>query len=266
VATKVSNSDRAPRAFVAAGVFAAIFLALPVIGLVLRAPWSDVVERLSRPGVGDAIRLSALCATASTALSLALGIPLGWILAYGKFPGRALLRAVVLVPLLLPPIVSGIGLLSILGRRGLIGRQLDNWFGVTLPFTTAGVVVAVSFVALPFVVITMESGFRSVDRRLGAAAATLGADPAAVTRTVTLPLVAPSLAAGAALAWARSLGEFGGTVTFAGNLPGRTQTLPLAAFLALESDLDQAVMLSMLLLFPTLLVLALLRNRWKPAL
>ncbi|MBK6438039.1 MAG: molybdate ABC transporter permease subunit [Candidatus Microthrix sp.] len=264
MSTRTEAGDRAPRVFVAIGVLAALFLALPVIGLVLRAPWSGAAERLTRPGVGDAIRLSALCATASTAMSLALGVPLGWILAYARFPGRALLRAVVLVPLLLPPLVSGVGLLSILGRRGVAGRWLDDWFGVTLPFSTAGVIVAVAFVALPFVVITMESGFRSVDRRLGLAAATLGAGPASVARTVTLPLVAPSLAAGGALAWARSLGEFGATVTFAGNLPGRTQTLPLATFLALESDLDQAVLLSMLMLFPTLIVLALLRNRWRP--
>lgn len=244
-------------------MLAALFLALPVVGLIVRAPWGDIADRLTRPGVGDAIRLSAVCATASTLVALALGVPLGWLLAYRRFPGQALLRAVVLVPLLLPPLVSGVGLLSMLGRRGLIGRVLDDWFGITLPFNTAGVVVAVSFVALPFVVITMESGFRSVDRRLSSAAATLGAGPGTVTRTITLPLVAPSLAAGAALAWARSLGEFGATVTFAGNLPGRTQTLPLATFLALETDLDQAVLLSMLMLVPTVIVLVLIRRRWR---
>lgn len=244
-------------------MLAALFLALPVVGLMVRAPWGDIADRLTRPGVGDAIRLSAVCATASTLVALALGVPLGWLLAYRRFPGQALLRAVVLVPLLLPPLVSGVGLLSMLGRRGLIGRYLESWFGITLPFSTAGVVVAVSFVALPFVVITMESGFRSVDRRLSSAAATLGASPGTVTRTITLPLVAPSLAAGAALAWARSLGEFGATVTFAGNLPGRTQTLPLATFLALETDLDQAMLLSMLMLVPTVVVLVLLRRRWR---
>ena len=155
-------------------------------------------------------------------------------------------------------------MLSVLGRRGMVGRWLDRWFGVTLPFSTAGVVIAVTFVALPFVVITMESGFRSIDRRLVSAAATLGAAPGPVTRTITLPLVAPALAASAALAWARALGEFGATVTFAGNLPGRTQTLPLATFLALDADLDQAMLLSMLMLVPTVLALALLRNRWRP--
>ncbi len=257
---------RTPRGFGALGVIAALFLALPVVGLVIRAPWSAVADRLSRPGVGDALQLSALCATASTVAAMVLGIPLGWLLANDRLPGRSLLRAVVLVPLLLPPLVSGIGLLSVLGRRGMAGKWLDRWFGFTLPFSTAGVIVAVTFVALPFVVITMESGFRSIDRRLLGAAATLGAAPGPVTRTVTLPLVAPSLAASAALAWARSLGEFGATVTFAGNLPGRTQTLPLATFLALETDLDQAILLSMLLLGPTVVVLALLRNRWRPSL
>ncbi len=257
---------RTPRGFGALGAVAALFLALPVVGLVLRAPWGSLGDRLSRPGVGEAIRMSALCATAATVLALLLGIPLGWLLAGDRIPGRALLRAVVLVPLLLPPLVSGIGLLSVLGRRGMAGKWLDRWFGVTLPFSTTGVVIAVTFVALPFVVITMESGFRSLDRRLVGAASTLGAGPGAATRTVTLPLVAPSLAASAALAWARSLGEFGATVTFAGNLPGRTQTLPLATFLALETDLDQAVLLSMLLLAPTIAVLLLLRNRWRPAL
>ncbi len=253
-----------PRGFGLFGVLAAAFLALPVLGLILRAPWNDAPSRLTRPGVGAAVRLSVLCATASTVVAMLLGVPLGWVLAHGRIPGRSLVRAVVLVPLLLPPLVSGVGLLSVLGRRGIVGRHLDRWFGITLPFTTVGVIVAVSFVALPFVVITMESGFRSLDPRLTSAATTLGATPGSVVRTVTLPLVAPSLAAGAALAWARALGEFGATVTFAGNLPGRTQTLPLATYLALETDLDQAVLLSMLLLVPTLVLLALLRNRWRP--
>lgn len=255
-----------PRGFGVAGVAAALFLALPVLGLVIRAPWSALASRLDRPGVNDAIAMSAWCATAASVAAMVLGVPLGWLLAHDRIPGRALLRAVVLVPLLLPPLVSGIGLLSVLGRRGMAGRWLDRWFGITLPFSTTGVIVAVTFVALPFVVITMESGFRSIDHRLIGAAATLGAGPGPATRTITLPLVAPSLAASAALAWARSLGEFGATVTFAGNLPGRTQTLPLATFLALETDLDQAILLSMLLLAPTVVVLMLLRNRWRPAL
>jgi molybdate transport system permease protein len=238
------------------------FLALPLVGLTVRAPWTQLPERLTRPGVGEALWLSAVCATASTAVALLLGVPLGWLLARRHLPATLLVRAVVLVPLLLPPIVGGIGLLAALGRRGLVGRWLDAGFGVRLPFSTVGVVVAVSYVALPFVVVTAEGAFRSVNPRLEQAAATLGASPGVVVRTVSMPIVLPSLAAGALLAWARSLGEFGATVTFAGNLPGRTQTLPLATFEALETDLDQAVLLSLLLLAPTVAVLAIARANW----
>lgn len=243
------------------GSLGASFLILPILGLMLRAPWSDVVERLTRPGVGAALRLSLMCASASTALALLLGIPLAWLLARARMPAKPLIRAIVLVPLLLPPIVSGIGLLAALGRRGFLGRSLDQWFGIRLPFSTLGVIVAVSYVALPFVVVTMEGAFLTVDARLEQAAATLGASPLVAARTITLPLVLPSLVAGTILAWARSMGEFGATVTFAGNLPGRTQTLPLATFLALENDLDQAVLLSLLLLLPSVAMLALVRGR-----
>ena len=243
------------------GSLGACFLVLPIVGLLLRAPWSDIVERLSQPGVGAALRLSLLCSSASTALALVLGIPLAWLLARARLPAKPLIRAIVLVPLLLPPIVSGIGLLAALGRRGFVGQVLDDLFGMRLPFSTLGVIVAVSYVALPFVVVTMEGAFLTVDARLEQAAATLGASPLAATRTITLPLVLPSLIAGTVLAWARSMGEFGATVTFAGNLPGRTQTLPLATFLALENDLDQAVLLSLLLLLPSIAMLALVRGR-----
>lgn len=245
------------------GLLCVSFLALPVVGLAVRAPWGELPERLARPGVTQAVWLSALCATASTVVALLLGIPLAWLLARQALPAKSLVRAIVLVPLLLPPIVGGIGLLAALGRRGLVGQWLDAWFGVRLPFTTIGVVIAVSYVALPFVVVTAEGAFRSVNPRLEQVAATLGASPAVVARTVSLPTVLPSLTAGAVLAWARSMGEFGATVTFAGNLPGRTQTLPLATFLALETDLDQAVLLSLLLLTPTLGMLVIIRGRWR---
>lgn len=243
------------------GSLAAAFLVLPILGLLLRAPWGQVLERLTQPGVADALRLSLLCSTASTAFALLLGVPLAWLLARQRLPAKSLIRAIVLVPLLLPPIVSGIGLLAALGRKGFLGERLDAWFGLRLPFSTVGVVIAVSYVALPFVVVTMEGAFHTVDARLEAAAATLGASPMVATRTVTLPLVLPSLLAGTVLAWARSMGEFGATVTFAGNLPGRTQTLPLATFLALENDLDQAILLSLLLLIPSIAMLALVRGR-----
>lgn len=244
------------------GLLCVAFLALPVAGLLARAPWSGLTERLTRPGVADALWLSALCATASTLVALLLGVPLAWLLAHQSLPGKSLLRAIVLVPLLLPPIVDGVGLLAALGRRGLVGQWLYGTFNVRLPFSTAGVVVAVSYVALPFVVVTVEGALRSVNPRLGQVAATLGASPMVAARTVSLPMVLPSLTAGAVLAWARSMGEFGATVTFAGNLPGRTQTLPLATFLAMETDLDQAILLSLLLLTPTLGILLVARGRW----
>lgn len=245
------------------GLTCLAFLALPVVGLVVRAPWNELSDRLTRPGVAQALWLSVLCATASTAVALLLGVPLAWLLARQDLPGASVVRAIVLVPLLLPPIVAGIGLLAALGRRGLAGQWLDAWFGIRLPFTTVGVIVAVSYVALPFVVVTAEGAFRSVNPRLEQVAATLGASPVVVARTVSLPMVLPSLAAGAVLAWARAMGEFGATVTFAGNLPGRTQTLSLATFLALETDLDQAVLLSLLLLAPTVVMLAVARGRWR---
>jgi molybdate transport system permease protein len=258
-----SGSGSAPWSLWLLGLLCLAFLALPVVGLVARAPWSELPGRLTRPGVGQALGLSAVCATASTLVALVLGVPMAWLLARRHLPAPSVVRAVVLVPLLLPPVVGGIGLLAALGRQGLVGRWLDACFGLRLPFTTPGVVVAVSYVALPFVVITAEGAFRSVNPRLERAAATLGASPAVVARTISLPMVLPSLTAGTVLAWARSLGEFGASVTFAGNLPGRTQTLPLATFLALETDLDQAVVLSLLLLAPTVAVLAIARGQWR---
>lgn len=242
------------------GLLGAAFLALPVAGLVARAPWADAGSRLTEAGVADAVRLSLFTATASTMMALVLGVPLAWLLARQDLPAKPLIRAIVLVPLLLPPIVAGIGLLAALGRRGLLGERLDDVFGITLPFSTAGAVVAVAYVALPFVVVTMEGAFRSVDERLERAAETLGASPMVTAATITLPLVLPSLAAGAMLAWARSIGEFGATVTFAGNLPGRTQTVPLATFLALETDLEQAILLSLVMLVPTIVMLTLIRG------
>ena len=170
-----------------------------------------------------------------------LGIPLAWVLARGEFPGRALLRGLVLLPMVLPPVVGGAALLFALGRRGLVGQWLDEQFGILLPFSTAGVIVAETFVAMPFLVITVEAALRSADRRFEDAAATLGAGRWTVFRRVTLPMVAPSVLAGAVLCWARALGEFGATITFAGNLQGRTQTVPLAVFLALESDRGAAI-------------------------
>jgi molybdate transport system permease protein len=192
-------------------------------------------------------------------------VPLAWVLARAEFPGRRLVRALVTVPLVLPPVVGGVALLLVFGRRGLVGSWLDSAFGISLPFTTAGVVVAEAFVAMPFLVISVEGALRGADARYEEAAATLGAGRWTAFRRVTLPLIAPGVAAGAVLCWARALGEFGATITFAGNFPGRTQTMPLAVYLALEQDLDSAIVLSLLLLVVSVGILAALRDKWVAA-
>jgi molybdate transport system permease protein len=238
------------------------FIVLPVVALLQRAPWSDLVDELTAPAVREALRLSLVTSLAATATSVVLGVPLAWVLARVHFPGRSLLRAAVTLPMVLPPVVGGAALLFALGRRGLVGSWLEDAFGVRLPFTTAGVVVATTFVAMPFLVVSVEGALRQTDPRYEDAAATLGAGRWAVLTRVTLPLVRPSLVSGALLCWARALGEFGATITFAGNLPGRTQTMPLAVFLALERDRGSAVVLSLVLVAVSLVVLVALRDRW----
>ncbi|GGP64368.1 molybdate ABC transporter permease subunit [Saccharothrix coeruleofusca] len=238
------------------------FLVVPLLGLLVRAPWAELPARLFSAEVGNALRLSLVCASLATALCLVLGVPLAWLLARGDVPGRGLLRALVTVPLVLPPVVGGVALLLVLGRRGLVGQHLEAWFGVSLPFTTAGVVVAEAFVAMPFLVIAVEGALRAADPRYEEAAATLGASRWLTFRRVTLPSVAPGVVAGAVLCWARALGEFGATITFAGNFPGETTTMPLAVYLALETDPDAAIVLSLVLLLVSVGVLAGLRDRW----
>ena len=238
------------------------FLVLPLAGLLIRAPWATLPQRLTEPGILIALRLSLLTATLATAVCVLLGVPLAWLLARVEFRGRRVVRALVTVPLVLPPVVGGVALLLVFGRRGLIGSWLDSTFGITLPFNTTGVVIAEAFVAMPFLVIAVEGALRGADARYEEAAATLGADRWAAFRHVTLPLVAPGIAAGAVLCWARALGEFGATITFAGNFPGRTQTMPLAVYLALETDLESAIVLSLILLTVSVTILASLRDRW----
>ena len=240
----------------------ALFLLAPLAGLLVRAPWRGLPSILADSQVLDALRLSLVCASAATAASVVLGVPLAWVLARSTARGITLLRALVTLPLVLPPVVGGVALLLAFGRHGVLGRLLDQWTGITLPFTTAGVIVAETFVAMPFLVITVEGAFRASDRGYEEAAATLGAARLTVFRTVTIPLIAPSLLAGAVLCWARALGEFGATITFAGNFPGRTQTMPLAVYVALESNPDAAVALSLVLLVVSIAVLAGLRDRW----
>jgi molybdate transport system permease protein len=241
------------------------FLVLPLIALLLRAPWRSMPDLLTSTEVWQALQLSLVCATAATAVSLVIGVPLAWLLARVEFPGRGLVRALVTLPLVLPPVVGGVALLMALGRNGVVGQWLDDWFGVTLPFTTTGVVIAEAFVAMPFLVISVEGTLRAADPRYEEAAATLGASRFTAFRRVTLPLIAPGVAAGAVLAWARALGEFGATITFAGNFPGRTQTMPLAVYLALQNDPEAAIALSLVLLAVSIAVLAGLRDRWMTA-
>jgi molybdate transport system permease protein len=235
---------------------------LPLAGLLIRAPWSTMPQRLTEPGVLAALRLSLLTATLATVVCLLLGVPLAWLLARSDLPGRRFIRALVTVPLVLPPVVGGVALLLVFGRRGLIGQWLDTTFGFSLPFTTAGVVVAEAFVAMPFLVIAVEGALRGSDARYEEAAATLGASRWTAFRRITLPLIVPGIAAGAVLCWARALGEFGATITFAGNFPGRTQTMPLAVYLALEQDVDAAIVLSLVLLVVSVVILLALRERW----
>jgi molybdate transport system permease protein len=237
-------------------------LLIPTAALILEAPWSRIGQLLARPGLQQALRLSVVTSLTSLALSVILGVPLAWLLARGRFRGRQLLRALCVLPMVLPPVVGGVGLLLAFGRRGLVGQPLAELAGVTIPFTTTAVVLAATFVAMPFLIVTVEAGFRGVDHRLEDAAATLGASRWTVLRRVTLPLLKPSLLAGMALAWARALGEFGATITFAGNLPGRTQSVPLAVYLELERDRDAAVLLSLVLLVVSIAVLVLLRDRY----
>ena len=253
-----------PLAVGVAGVAAFVFL-LPFAGLLWRAPWSGLVEELRQPEVRTALRLSLVCSVSATAASLVLGLPLAWLLARVPFPGRGLLRAAVTLPIVFPPVVGGIALLFAFGRRGLVGRYLFEWFGVRLPFTTTGTVMAETFVAMPFLVLSVEAALRSMDRRLEDAARTLRAGRWATFRHVTLPAIRPSLVAGSVLCWARALGEFGATITFAGSFPGKTQTIPLAAYLALERDTDAAVALSLVLLAVSVVVLVGLRDRWYGA-
>ena len=241
------------------------FLLLPLLALLIRAPWRSLPSQLTSAEVWQALQLSLVSATAATAVSLVLGVPLAWLLARTDFPGRGLLRALVTLPLVLPPVVGGVALLLALGRNGVVGMWLDAWFGITLPFTTAGVVVAEAFVAMPFLVISVEGTLRAADPRYEEAATTLGASRFTAFRRVTLQLIAPGIAAGAVLAWARALGEFGATITFAGNFPGRTQTMPLAVYLALENDPGAAIALSLVLLAVSIAVLAGLRDRWMTA-
>ena len=256
------RTARPPLAIAALAAIGVAFFALPLAGLIYRVSWTTALSDLVTPDSLSALRLSMLVSMAATALGLLLGVPLAWVYARVAFPGRNVVRALTTLPMVLPPVVGGVALLVAFGRRGLVGEWLDAGFGLRIPFTTAATVMAATFVSMPFLVLTVEAGIRSVDRRYEEAARTLGASQWRIFRQVTLPLIAPSLFAGAVLCWARALGEFGATITFAGNLPGVTQTLPLAVYIAMETRPETAIVLSLVLLLVSLAVLVALRDRY----
>jgi molybdate transport system permease protein len=258
------TGERLPVLLGLPAVFALIFLVLPLLGLIIRAPWSNAGQVLTSGAAVSALWLSLVTATASASIALLLGVPLAWLLARPGLRGASLLRALVTIPLVLPPVVGGVALFTVLGRSGLLGRPLYQLTGFAFPFTPYAVVLAQVFVALPYLVLSVEGALRAADRRYEEAAATLGARPLTVFRRITLPLVGPGIAAGTVLAWARALGEFGATITFAGSFPGTTRTMPLEVYRALETDPGAALLLSVLLLAASILVLALLHNRWVP--
>ena len=233
-----------------------------MLGLVVRTPWTRIVELLTDETALMALRLSLIVATSAALISLVTGFPLAWALARGSFRGKTVVRAVVVLPLVMPPVVAGVGLLAAFGRRGIVGSWLYEWTGFQLTFTTGAAILAATFVSIPLAVLALEAGLRGMDARLEDAAATLGASRWYVLRRVTMPLLAPQIATAAVLAWARALGEFGATITFAGNLQGRTQTLPLAVFERLQTDQDAAFALSMLLIVVAFAVILALRGRF----
>lgn len=261
-ATERPWQGRIPLLLAVPAAVALLFLLLPLAGLVIRAPWAEARTVLAGAGALQALKLSLITATVSVIIVLLVGVPLAWILARPNLRAASLLRALITIPLVLPPVVGGVALFTVLGRTGLIGRPLYRLTGFAFPFTPYAVILAQVFVALPFLVLSVEGALRASDRRYEEAASTLGARPVTIIRRITLPLIGPGIAAGAVLAWARALGEFGATITFAGNFPGTTRTLPLEVYLALETDPGSALLLSVLLLGVSVAVLALLRERW----
>lgn len=237
-----------------------VFIAVPLVAMLLTVDWANYPELITSEASLDALELSLVTASLSTLLCATLGIPMALVLARSSFRGQQVVRALVLLPLVLPPVVGGIALLYTYGRRGLLGEHLEV-LGISIAFSTTAVVVAQTFVALPFLVMSLEGALRTAGHRYENVAATLGARPTTVFRRVTLPLVLPGLASGAVLAFARALGEFGATLTFAGSLQGTTRTLPLEIYLRRETDPDAAVALSLLLIVVALVIVVAVHSR-----
>ncbi len=246
-----------------AGIASLALLLLPVIGLAFESPWASIGDLLAQPEVRQALALSLFVSISAVALSLLLGFPIAWLLARSSLPGRGLIRTLVTLPMVMPPVVAGVGLLAAFGRHGLLGEAL-HVFGLSLPFTTLAAVIAATFVSAPFLISTLEAGILQSQRRYEDVAATLGASQWRIFTSVVLPAIRPSLLAGIALCWARALGEFGATITFAGNLPGRTQTVSLAIYQTLQTRPSEAFLMAVLLLGVSLAVLSLVRVQGTP--
>jgi molybdate transport system permease protein len=253
---------RPPAALVVPAMAAAALLVVPIVAVFIRAPWRSLPGDLTEPGVATALRLTLETTLITTGVSLVLGVPLGWVLARVEFVGRSVVRALVTLPLVLPPVVGGVALLLAFGRHGVVGQYLDDGFGLTVPFTTTGVVLAQTFVAMPFLVISVEGAFRASDARYDDAAATLGASRWLTFRRITVPLALPGIVSGAVLCWARAVGEFGATITFNGSLPGVTRTMPSEIYYVLQANQGAAIALSVLMVVVSVAILGLLRERW----
>jgi molybdate transport system permease protein len=249
----VTGFGGVPRWVAAIAALGALFVVLPLAAMITRVNWADFLPLITSESSVAALLLSLRTSLAATALCVVFGVPMALVLARARFRGQRILRALVLLPLVLPPVVGGIALLYTFGRRGLIGQSLEV-LGVTIAFSTTAVVLAQTFVALPFLVLSLEGALRTVGTRYEAVGATLGAGPTTVLRRVTLPLVFPALLSGAVLSFARALGEFGATLTFAGSLQGTTRTLPLEIYLQRETSPDTAVALSLVLVVVAVIV------------
>ena len=253
---------RPPAVLMVPALLATLLLVVPLVAMVAATNWAALPEELRSEPLREALWLSLTTSTAAVAICLLLGLPLSWLLARADFPGRGVLRALVTVPLVLPPVVAGVALRTAFGRTGVLGEPLLAWTGFAFPFTTWGVVLAHVFVSMPFVVIAVEGALRSADKEYDAAAATLGASRWTTFRRVSVPLAMPGILAGMVLGWARSLGEFGATITFNGNYPGITQTMPNLIYVTRQSDQDASLALSMVMLVVSVTVLLALRDRW----
>ena len=257
-----SPLGRPPLLLVVPATLAVLLLVTPLAAMVGATDWPGLPGRLRSEPLRAALWLSLSTSTVAVAACLVLGLPLAWLLARVDFRGRGLVRALVTVPLVLPPVVAGVALRTAFGRTGWLGEPLLETTGFAFPFTTWGVVLAHVFVCLPFVVISIEGSLRSADPEYDAAAATLGASRWTTFRRVGVPLALPGIVAGAVLGWARSLGEFGATITFNGNYPGTTQTMPTLIYVTRQSDQEAALALSLVMLLVSVVVLLALRDRW----